>query len=146
MRISDWSSDVCSSDLMTVLACERFAREIGGKKSTSKPEAAPVEGVAPPTPASTPEPSTDSEPDATSLAPTTGEIRDDEAERALDETPVPVLSAPSQTPPPRATSKPKGGKPRIERPTIELEGKRAMVVEALLHFDGEAEPRIVSWR
>src|SRR3546814_1867500 len=93
VRISDWSSDVCSSDL-----CERFAREIGGKKSTSKPEAAPVEGVAPPTPASTPEPSTDSEPDATSLAPTTDEIRDDEAERALDETPVPVLSAPSQTP------------------------------------------------
>lgn len=131
---------------MTVLACERFAREIGGKKSTSKPEAAPVEGVAPPTPAPTPEPSTDSEPDATSLAPTTDEIRDDEAERALDETPVPVLSAPSQTPPPRATSKPKGGKPRIERPTIELEGKRAMLVEALLHFDGEAEPRIVSWR
>src|SRR3546814_11547307 len=108
MRISDWSSDVCSSDL------------------------------------STPEPSTDSEPYATSLAPTTDEIRDDEAERALDETPVPVLSAPSQTPPPRATSKPKGGKPRIERPTIELEGKRAMVVEALLHFDGEEEPGIVS--
>src|SRR3546814_20530647 len=42
---------------MTVLACERFAREIGGKESTSKPEAAPVGGVAPPTPASTPEPS-----------------------------------------------------------------------------------------
>jgi ParB family chromosome partitioning protein len=34
----------------------------------------------------------------------------------------------------------------VERPTIEIEGKRAMVVEALLHFDGEAEPRIVSWR
>src|SRR3546814_8397260 len=62
MRISDWSSDVCSSDL-----------------------AAPVEGVALPTPASTPEPSTDSEPDATSLAPTTDEIRDDEAERALED-------------------------------------------------------------
>src|SRR3546814_12322661 len=89
----------------TVLACERFAREIGGKKSTSKPEAAPVEGVAPPTPASTPEPSTDSEPDATSLAPTTDEIRDDEAERALDETPVPVLSAPSQTPPDRKSTR-----------------------------------------
>src|SRR3546814_9913287 len=58
---------------MTVLACERFAREIGGKKSTSTPEAAPVEGVAPPTPASTQEPSTDSEPDAPSLAPTRSE-------------------------------------------------------------------------
>src|SRR3546814_18207173 len=80
------------------------------------------------------------------MAATTDEIRDDAAERALDATPVPVLSAPSQTPPPRAPSKPKGGKPRIERPTIELEGKRAPVVAALLHFDGEAEPRIVSWR
>src|SRR3546814_1820261 len=101
---------------------------------------APVEGVAPPTPASTPEPSIDSEPDATSLAPTTDEIRDDAAERALDETPVPVLPAPSQTPPPRATSKPKGGKPRFARPPIALEGKPAMVVEARLHFDGQAEP------
>src|SRR3546814_20587217 len=33
---------------MTVLACERFAREIGGKKSTSNAEAAPVGGFAPP--------------------------------------------------------------------------------------------------
>ncbi len=129
---------------MTVLACERFAREIGGKKSAPKPEATPSEDAAPPAPAS--EASTDSEPDATSLAPTTDEIRDDESERALDETPVPVLSASSQTPPPRGASKSKGGKSRVERPTIELEGKRAMVVEALLHFDGEAEPRIVSWR
>src|SRR3546814_3016189 len=70
---------------MTVLACERFAREIGGKKSTSKTEAAPVEGVAPTTPASTPEPSTDSEPDANSLAPTKDAIRDDEVDgRAHD--------------------------------------------------------------
>src|SRR3546814_11138537 len=119
---------------------------MGGKKSTSKPEAAPVEGVAPPTPASTPEPSTDSEPDATSLAPTTDEIRDDEAERARDETPVPVLSAPAQTPHPRATSKPKGGNPRTERPTIELEGKRAKVVEAQLNFEGEARPPNLSRR
>ena len=131
---------------MTVLACERFAREIGGKKSAPKPEATPMEGVVPPTPAPASEASADSEPVAISPTLTTDEIRDDEAERALDETPVPVLSAPSQTPSPRATSKSKGGKPPIERPTIELGGKRAMVVEALLHFDGEAEPRIVSWR
>lgn len=131
---------------MTVLACERFAREIGGKKSAPKPELAPTEDAAPATPAPVSEASADSEPVVPSSAPTTNEIRDKEADRALDETPVAVLSAPSQTPPLRGTSKPKGGKSRIERPTIELEGKRAMVVEALLHFDGEAEPRIVSWR
>src|SRR3546814_17242230 len=69
---------------MTVLACERFAREIGGKQSTSKAEAAPVEGVVPPTPSSTPEPSPDRQPDANHMAPTTDEIQADEDATAVD--------------------------------------------------------------
>lgn len=129
---------------MTVLACERFAREVGAKKSAPKPEPAPVQEAPPPTP--TPDAVSEGEPVVSHPAPTTDEIRDEEGERALDETPVPVLSAPTEAPAPRTTTKPKGGKQRVERPTIEIEGKRAMVVEALLHFDGEAEPRIVSWR
>lgn len=128
---------------MTVLACERFAREVGAKKSAPKPEAAPEPEAAPPVPPS--EASSDREP-ITPPAPTTDEIRDDEADRALDETPVPVVATPVEAPAPCTASKPKGGKQRVERPTIEIEGKRAMVVEALLHFDGEPEPRIVSWR
>jgi ParB family chromosome partitioning protein len=129
---------------LTVLACERFAREVGAKKSAPKPEPAPVQEAAPPAPLpdALPEP----DPVASHPAPTTDEIRDEEGERALDETPVPVLSAPTDAPAPRTTAKPKAGKQRVERPTIDIEGKRAMVVEALLHFDGEAEPRIVSWR
>src|SRR3546814_15791233 len=47
---------------MTVLACERLTREIGGQKSTAKPEADPVEGVAPPTHASKPEQANDHQP------------------------------------------------------------------------------------
>lgn len=124
---------------MTVLACERFAREVGAKKSAPKPEPE----VAPPAPSS--EASSDPEP-ITPPVPTTDEIRDDEADRALGEMPAPVVAALVETPAPRTPPKPKGGKQRVERPTIEIEGKRAMVVEALLHFDGEAEPRIVSWR
>lgn len=129
---------------MTVLACERFARDVGAKKSAPKPEPAPAQEVPPSAPVS--EAPSDPVPVATPLAPTTDEIRDDEADRALEETPVPVVSAPAVTPPPRATSKPKGGKQRVERPTIEIEGKRAMIVEAWLHFEDEAEPRMVSWR
>lgn len=131
---------------LTVLACERFAREIGGKKSAPKPGATSVEEAAPPASSPASDALIESEPVATSPVPTTDEIRDDEAGRALDETAVPVFSAPSQTQPPRGTSKLKVDKSRIERPTIELDGKRAMLVEALLHFDGEAEPRVVSWR
>ncbi len=129
---------------MTVLACERFAREVGAKKTAPKPEPVPAQEVVPPAPVS--EAQSDPAQIATPLAPTTDEIRDDEADRALDETPVAVVSPSAETPAPRAASKPKGGKQRVERPSIEIEGKRAMVVEALLHFDGEAEPRIVSWR
>lgn len=33
-----------------------------------------------------------------------------------------------------------------KRPRIEIEGRGAVVVEALVQFDGEAEPRIISWR
>lgn len=132
---------------MTVLACERFAREVGAKKSVPKPDPAPA--------AETPVSSAVSDPELIAETadekPTTNEIRDDEADRALDEMPVPAIPAPGQaaptvTPAPRSQTKPKAGKPRVERPTIEIEGQRAMVVEALLHFDGEAEPRIVSWR
>ena len=128
---------------MTVLACERFAREVGAKKTAPKPEPVPAQEVAPPAPAA--EVQSDPAPIATP-EPTTDEIRDDEADRALDETPVPVVSAPAVIPAPRPASKPKGGKQRVERPTIEIEGKRAMIVEAWLHFEDEAEPRMVSWR
>lgn len=133
---------------MTVLACERFAREVGAKKSAPKPAPAPVSEAETPPPPAADEPALT---EADELAPTTEAIRDDEADRAMDETPVPAGPAPAgsvapETPAPRTTAKPRTGKQRVERPTIEVEGQRAMVVEALLHFDGEAEPRIVSWR
>ncbi|GAA0678659.1 ParB family chromosome partitioning protein [Sphingomonas insulae] len=135
---------------MTVLACERFAREVGAKKSAPKPA---------PTP--TPQAETTSVTGEDSLAaaeggeaaPTTDVVRDEEADRAMDETPVPVgpaladsAWAESPAPAPRSPSKARAGRQRVERPMIEIEGKRAMVVEALLHFEDEAEPRIVSWR
>lgn len=135
---------------MTVLACERFAREIGAKKSAPKPAATPAPEAERPSPAVEDDlpPTGGGE---TSL--TTDEIRDDEADRAIGETLAPIGSGPADgapTEPPalaaRSASKPRTGKQRVERPTIEIEGKRAMVVEALLHFEDEAEPRIVSWR
>ena len=132
---------------MTVLACERLAREVGAKKSAPKP--------APSAEAEAPSPVED-EPKAsgeTSALPPTDTIRDEEADRALDETPVPGAEASTSdggsetpSPAPRTSSKPRTGKQRVERPTIEIEGKRAMIVEAWLHFEDEAEPRMVSWR
>ena len=147
-------ADTATED-MTVLACERFARDVGAKK-TSAPAPAPApasvpaiestEGDAPD--ATTPEPSQDADP---ATPPTTNEIRDDEADRALDETPVAasklsVAPIAADVPAPRSSPRTKPAKPKVERPTIEIDGKRAMVVEALLHFDGEEQPRIVSWR
>jgi len=133
---------------MTVLACERFAREVGAKKPATKPAPSTQAETSPASAESEPEPSESPAP-----LPSTDTIRDEEADRALEESPVPqgaavVSSASTATSPPapRAMSKQKTGKQRVERPTIEIEGKRAMVVEALLHFDGEAEPRIISWR
>ena len=64
----------------------------------------------------------------------------------MREDPVPPVDAKIENSPPRSPGKQKPGRQRVERPTIEIEGQRAIVVEALLHFDGEAEPRIVSWR
>lgn len=135
---------------MTVLACERFAREVGAKKANTPPlalapEPAGDEAASPP--AHAPEASDE----APGPAPTTDEIREDEADRAVAETPmaVPVTAADParvQAPSPRAPAKSKPTKQRVERPTIDIEGQRAIIVEALLHFDGEAEPRIVSWR
>src|SRR3546814_7956324 len=90
MRISDWSSDVCSSDLdMTVLACERFAREVGAKKPATKP-APSTQFETSLVPAES-----ESERSAESPAtpPSTDTIRDEEADRALDETPVPEGAA-----------------------------------------------------
>lgn len=133
---------------MTVLACERFAREVGAKKTAPKP-ATSTQAEAPSLP-------TESEPEASGenpAPPPTDTIRDEEADRALDATPVPEAPTPTGTiaaetpaPAPRAPSKPRTGKQRVERPTIEIEGKRAMIVEAWLHFEDEAEPRMVSWR
>src|SRR3546814_18797596 len=82
MRISDWSSDVCSSDLdMTVLACERFAREVGAKKPATKP-APSTQFETSMVPAES-----ESERSAESPAtpPSTDTIRDEEADRAPDE-------------------------------------------------------------
>jgi ParB family chromosome partitioning protein len=144
-------ADTAAED-MTVLACEKFARDVGAKKTSAPaPAPAPVsaiegaEGDAPD--ATTPE--TAQNADHVS-PPSTDEIRDDEADRALDETPVSselsVAPIAADGPTPRSSPKTKPAKPKVERPTIEIDGKRAMVVEALLHFDGEEQPRIVSWR
>jgi ParB family chromosome partitioning protein len=144
-------ADTAAED-MTVLACEKFARDVGAKK-TSAPAPAPA-------PVSAIEGAEGDEPDATTpetaqnadhvSPPSTDEIRDDEADRALDETPVSselsVAPIAADGPTPRSSPKTKPAKPKVERPTIEIDGKRAMVVEALLHFDGEEQPRIVSWR
>jgi ParB family chromosome partitioning protein len=144
-------ADTAAED-MTVLACEKFARDVGAKK-TSAPAPAPAlvpaiegaEGNAPD--ATSPETAQGADPVS---PPSTDEIRDDEADRALDETPVSSelsvapIAADSATP--RSSPKTRPAKPKVERPTIEIGGQRAMVVEALLHFDGEEQPRIVSWR
>lgn len=131
---------------MTVLACERFAREVGAKKSAPKP----VASVEPEAPTPLTEDGAKPSDEDQALPPSTDAIRNEEADRALDETPVSDAPAPGDSelrvaPAPRASTK-KTGKQRVERPSIEIDGKRAMVVEALLHFDGEPEPRIVSWR
>jgi ParB family chromosome partitioning protein len=142
-------ADTAAED-MTVLACEKFARDVGAKK-TSAPAPARVSAI---------EGAEGDAPDATTREtaqnadhvspPSTDEIRDDEADRALDETPVSselsVAPIAADGPTPRSSPKTKPAKPKVERPTIEIDGKRAMVVEALLHFDGEEQPRIVSWR
>lgn len=136
-----------AADDMTVLACERFAREVGAKKTASPAEPSPP---APTIAADDDDDAGDrkdradggSEP----AAPTTSAIRDELAERAQDATPVPsetVIRV--ETPAPRA-AKVKAGKRKVERPTVEIDGQRAMIVEALLHFEGEDVPRIVSWR
>lgn len=133
---------------MTVLACEKLARDVGAKK-TSAPATAPAidDGVRD-VPDAVPDASQEAD---EASSPTTDEIRDDEADRALDETPVAaselsVAPIAAESPPPRSASRSKPAKTKVERPTIEIEGKRAMVVEALLHFDGEEQPRILSWR
>lgn len=124
---------------MTVLACERFAREVGAKKTVAAPEAAPSPGD---DPSGTDEGGSAPERgQATSSAATTDQIRDEQAEGALD---AASNLAVNDAPPPRTRSK--KAKQRVERPSLEIDGRRAIVVEALLHFDGEAEPRIVSWR
>lgn len=142
---------------MTVLACERFAREVGAKK-TSAPDPGPIPAGGPGEPIADEESPSGEAGEraviaeaASPSAPTTDQIRDDEADRAPSETvnPTPAPSDHEDAPAvlaPRSSPRSKPNKARVERPTIEIEGKRAMVVEALLHFDGEPEPRIVSWR
>lgn len=138
---------------LTVLACERFARDIGAKKTTtptptvSEPALGEVKTPLVAATALEPESAADDGRDALS---STEEIRDAEVERAIEATPpLSVETPPSPTAPaasPTRASKLKPSKQRVERPTIEIEGQRAIVVEALLHFDGEETPRIVSWR
>jgi len=143
-------ADTAAED-MTVLTCEKFARDVGAKK-TSAPAPAPApaidDGEQDARDAVTP----DAAREADEVSPpTTDEIRDDEADRALDETPIAaselrVEPIAAESPAPRSPSRSKPAKSKVERPMIEIEGKRAMVVEALLHFDGEEQPRILSWR
>ncbi len=131
---------------MTVLACERFARAVGAKKSAtpaveSDPTSAPATSES--------DPDTDAEgareDDNAGEEPAANAIQDELADRALDVTPVPAIAGSGEAPRPAARSKAKG-KPKVERPTVEIDGQRAMIVEALLHFDGEDAPRIMSWR
>ena len=138
-------ADTAAED-MTVLACEKFARDVGAKKMSAPAPA--IDDGEPDERDAVPDAARES--DETS-PPTTDEIRDDEADRALDETPVAaselsVAPIAAESSAPRSASRSKPAKSKVERPTIEIEGKRAMVVEALLHFDGEEQPRILSWR
>lgn len=140
-------SDTAAED-MTVLACEKFAREVGAKKTSTPAPTPAIDDGKRDAPDAVPEAAGEAN---EASPPTTGEIRDDEADRALDETPVAtseltVAPIATESPAPRLASRSKPTKSKVERPTIEIEGKRAMVVEALLHFDGEEQPRILSWR
>lgn len=140
-------SDTAAED-MTVLACEKFAREVGAKKTSTPAPTPAIDDGKWDAPDAVPEAAREA--DEASL-PTTDKIRDYEADRALDETPVAaselsVAPIAAESPAPRSASRSKPAKSKVERPTIEIEGKRAMVVEALLHFDGEEQPRILSWR
>lgn len=131
---------------MTVLACERFARDIGAKK-TAAPATEPVEtdlGNVELEPAETERGTADVSKGEPPLS--TDEIRTAEVERAIESAPPLTVEAPAPSAAPIRSGKSKPAKQRVERPTIEIEGQRAIVVEALLHFDGEDAPRIVSWR
>ena len=131
---------------MTVLACERFARDIGAKK-TAAPATEPVEPDLGNVELESSETERDTA-DASKGEPplSTDEIRIAEVERAIESAPPLRVEAPAPSPAPIRSGKSKPAKQRVERPTIEIEGQRAIVVEALLHFDGEDAPRIVSWR
>ncbi|WP_010339508.1 ParB/RepB/Spo0J family partition protein [Sphingobium yanoikuyae] len=136
-----------SAEDMTVLACERFARDIGAKKTAAPPTslAEPAAGdVEQPDYAPT-DHNADEAPES-EFPLSTDEIRTAEVERAIESTPPLTVDAPTPSPVPARAAKSKPTKQKVERPTIEIEGQRAIVVEALLHFDGEEAPRIVSWR
>lgn len=107
---------------MTVAACERLAREVNA--ATAPPnERVTKQGV---------RSSPTVRQDASGAAATP-------ARDAQRETHIVTQALPSAP-----TS---GAHPvERERPRIEIEGRGAVVVEALVQFDGEAEPRIVSWR
>ncbi|MCH4894972.1 ParB/RepB/Spo0J family partition protein [Sphingomonas sp. SFZ2018-12] len=136
---------------MTVLACERFARDLGAKK-TAAPSPAPTSSTEPEAEIEPASPMLVDETDSPAPGETTDEIRDQEAERAVAETPIATTQASDDPPhvdavaPPAPSAKPRPSKPKVERPTMEIEGKRAMVIEALVHFDDEDAPRIVKWR
>jgi ParB family chromosome partitioning protein len=137
---------------LTVLACERFARDIGAKKTAA--QTLPVTEPAPLDAGEVDDAAEGRVNDATpntdgGAAPSTDEIRESEIERAIEAVPpLSSESSPSASVPAPASARSGKTKPakRVERPTIEINGQRAMVVEALLHFDGEEAPRIVSWR
>lgn len=131
-----------SAEDMTVLACERFARDMGAKKTVAPAAPPAADDVEQPGTSATAQPADDGPASEASVS--TDDIRTDEVERAIESTPPLTVDAPSPAPARAGKSKP--AKQKVERPTIEIEGQRAIVVEALLHFDGEEAPRIVSWR
>jgi ParB family chromosome partitioning protein len=133
-----------SAEDMTVLACERFARDMGAKKTVAPAAPPAADDVEQLGTSATAQVANDAAESEASLS--TEEIRDAEVERAIESAPALTVDAPSPSPAPARTGKSKPAKQKVERPTIEIGGQRAIVVEALLHFDGEEAPRIVSWR
>lgn len=108
---------------MTVAACERLVRQVSTADAASDDLRLAGQG-APSTPTAKQDASAAAATSATAVPPVT---------RPLENEPQSV---------PRRAADPV----QRDRPRIEIEGRGAVLVEALVHFDGEAEPRIVSWR
>jgi ParB family chromosome partitioning protein len=112
-----------SAEDMTVLACERFARDMGAKKTAapSAPQAEPDADDPDQLGASaTTQLASDAAESESSLS--TDEIRNAEVERAIESAPSLTVDAPSPSPALARTGKSKPAKQKVERPTIEIGG------------------------